>query len=318
VSGAPSALRSRVLTAVVLALVLLGVVLGLPEWATLVLVAAAVLAGGWEWSALLALFEQAPWASGLVALLQGGAVAVQPLPPLSDALVQLFGLLAPCLVAFSAARPGLRRALLVAALLAGAWLYTRDVAALRLFLLVAAAWWVVALGWLALAPQQVHGWSAGLAGLFSLVPAGVALAQIRIAPGIGAALTLFTIVLIVAADTGAFFAGRAFGRVRLAPRVSPGKTWEGVLGGLLLSTLVAFGGAAAFGVPAVSMVPVCVAAAAFSVVGDLTESMFKRHAGVKDSGSIFPGHGGILDRIDSVTSGAPVLLLGLLQIEVLP
>lgn len=272
-SAAPSALRSRVLTAVVLALVLLGVVLGLPEWATLILVAAVVLAGAWEWSALLA-----PSGSGT----RWAYVA------------------------------------LMAVLLAAAWRYTRDVAALRMFLLVTAAWWLVALGWLALAPQRVQGWSAGLAGMFCLVPAGIALAQIRIAPGVGAALTLFTIVLIVAADTGAFFAGRSFGRVRLAPRVSPGKTWEGVLGGLLLSTLVAFGGAAVFGVPVASMVPVCVAAAAFSVVGDLTESMLKRHAGVKDSGSIFPGHGGILDRIDSVTAGAPVLLLGLLQIEVLP
>jgi phosphatidate cytidylyltransferase len=273
VSGAPSALRSRVLTAVVLAVVLIFVVLVLPVWATLALVAAAVLAGAWEWSALLA-----------------------------------------------PRGPGTRWAYvaMVAALLAGAWMYTRDLAALRVFLLFAAAWWVIALAWLALAPQRVHGWSAGVAGLFALVPAGVALAQIRIAPGIGAALTLFTIVLIVAADTGAFFAGRSFGRVRLAPRVSPGKTWEGVLGGLLLSTLVAFGGAAWFGVPVPSLVPVCLAAAAFSVVGDLTESMLKRHAGVKDSGSIFPGHGGVLDRIDSLTSGAPVLLLGLLQIEVLP
>jgi phosphatidate cytidylyltransferase len=272
-SGAPSALRSRVLTAVVLAAVLVGVVLGLPEWATLALVVAVVLAGAWEWSALLA-------PAGVV--LRWTYVAI------------------------------------VAGVMAGAWLGTRNVAALRLFLLVTAAWWVLALGWLALAPQQVRGWSAGIAGLFALVPAGVALAQIRIAPQAGAALTLFTIVLIVAADTGAFFAGRAFGRLRLAPRVSPGKTWEGVLGGLLLSTVVAFGGAAWFGLPAVSMVPVCVVAVAFSVVGDLTESMLKRHAGVKDSGSIFPGHGGILDRIDSVTAGAPLLLLGLLQIEVLP
>ncbi len=272
-STAPSALRSRVLTAIVLAVVLVGVVLGLPEWATLVLVVVAILAGAWEWSALLA-----PAGRGV----RGAYV------------------------------------LLVGALLAGSWVLTRDVAVLRAFLLIAAAWWVVALGWLALMPQRVQGWSAGVAGLFALVPAGVALAQLRIAPVIGAALTVFTVVLIVAADTGAFFAGRSFGRVRLAPRVSPGKTWEGVLGGLLLSTLVAFAGAAAFGVPAASMVPVCVVAAAFSVVGDLTESMLKRHAGVKDSGSIFPGHGGILDRIDSISSGAPVLLLGLLQIEVLP
>ncbi len=272
-SDAPSALRSRVVTALVLATVLVAVVLGLPERATLVLVVLVVLAGAWEWTALL------------------------ELP--------------------GAAARGLYVGL-VAMLFAGAWLGTREPQALRLFLLAAALWWLVALGWLALAPQRVPRWSAALAGLLALVPAGVALAQIRIAPGVGAALTLFTIVLIVAADTGAFFAGRAFGRVRLAPRVSPGKTWEGVFGGLALAGLVAFGGAAWFGVPAASLVPVGLATAAFSVVGDLTESMLKRHAGVKDSGSIFPGHGGILDRIDSVTAGAPVLLLGLLQIEVLP
>lgn len=267
------ALRSRVLTALVLAVALVGVVLGLPEWATLALVALVVLGGAWEWSALLVL----PGIAARWAYVAGVALA-----------------------------------------LVLAWQATRDGAALRMFLLAAAAWWLIALAWLTLAPQRVPGWSAGIAGLLALVPAGIAVAQIRIAPGIGPALTLFTIVLIVAADTGAFFVGHAFGRVRLAPRVSPGKTWEGVLGGLMLSALVALAGAAWFGVPVRTMLPVCMAAAAFSVVGDLTESMLKRHAGVKDSGSIFPGHGGILDRIDSVTAGAPLLLLGLLQIELLP
>jgi phosphatidate cytidylyltransferase len=111
-------------------------------------------------------------------------------------------------------------------------------------------------------------------------------------------------------------AGRSFGRVRLAPRVSPGKTWEGALGGFALALLVGLWGAAWFGYPAGTFVGVCAAAAAFSVVGDLTESMLKRHAGIKDSGSLFPGHGGVLDRIDSVTAGAPVLLLGLGQFGV--
>ncbi|MCA8902038.1 MAG: phosphatidate cytidylyltransferase, partial [Hyphomonas sp.] len=156
-----------------------------------------------------------------------------------------------------------------------------------------------------------------IAGLFALVPAAVALAEIRLTPGYGAALTLFTLMLIVAADTGAFFAGRQFGHVPLAPQVSPGKTWEGVIGGLVFSGLVAWGGAAWFGVAPLQMVSVGLVTAAFSVVGDLTESMLKRYAGVKDSGSIFPGHGGVLDRIDSVTAGAPLLLLGLLQIEAL-
>ncbi|MCU0759778.1 MAG: phosphatidate cytidylyltransferase [Steroidobacteraceae bacterium] len=270
-SGPAGALRSRVLTAMVLAAVLLVVVLGLPEGATLALVALVVLAGAWEWSALLG----APAAAA-----RGGYV------------------------------------LLVAVLLGAAWAGTREPAGLRALLFAASAWWLVALLWLSMAPGRVRGWSAGLAGLFALVPAGISLAEIRLAPGIGAALTLFALVLIVAADTGAFFAGRRFGRVHLAPRVSPGKTWEGVIGGLLLAALIAWAGAAWFDVAASRMLPVGLAAAAFSVVGDLTESMLKRHAGVKDSGSIFPGHGGVLDRIDSVTAGAPVLLLGLLQIEV--
>jgi phosphatidate cytidylyltransferase len=178
-------------------------------------------------------------------------------------------------------------------------------------------WWFVALCWVVLAPAHASPLGAALAGILVLVPAWLALVRIDAHWPRGGEWTLFILTLAFATDTGGFFAGSRFGRVRLAPRVSPGKTWEGVLGGLLLSTLVAFAGAAAFGVPVASMVPVCVAAAAFSVVGDLTESMFKRHAGVKDSGSIFPGHGGILDRIDSVMAGAPVLLLGLLQIEVL-
>lgn len=269
-SGAPGALRSRVLTALVLAAVLISVVLGLPAPATLVLVGLVVLAGAWEWSALLGL---------------PGA----------------------------AARAGY--VLLVLVVLGIAWSLSREPAALRALLALAGLWWLVALAWLALAPKSVRGWSAGVAGLFALVPAAVALAEIRLVPDIGAALTLFALVLIVAADTGAFFAGRRFGRVLLAPRVSPGKTWEGVIGGLLLAALVAWGGGAWFGVSPARMLPVGLAAAAFSVVGDLTESMLKRYAGVKDSGSLFPGHGGVLDRIDSITAGAPVLLLGLLQIE---
>ena len=272
-SGGGSALRSRVLTALVLAAVLVGVVLGLPPAASLALIALVVLAGAWEWSALLGAPGRVARAGYVVAVALGLALA---------------------------------------------WQATRDPAVLRGLLALAAAWWLVALSWLALAPRHVRGWSAALAGLLALVPAGIALAEIRLVPGIGAALTLYSLVLIVAADTGAFFAGRRFGRVLLAPQVSPGKTWEGVFGGLLLAALVTWAGAAWLGIAPARMLPIGIAAAAFSVVGDLTESMLKRHAGVKDSGSIFPGHGGVLDRIDSVTAGAPVLLLGMLQVEVLP
>ena len=123
------------------------------------------------------------------------------------------------------------------------------------------------------------------------------------------------VALVWAADIGAYFAGRTFGRLKLAPRVSPSKTWEGVLGGLALSAAVAFFGAYWFGLDRTAFVSMCLAVVLLSIVGDLTESMFKRYAGLKDSGSIFPGHGGVLDRIDSVTAAAPAFLLGLRWLE---
>ncbi len=106
--------------------------------------------------------------------------------------------------------------------------------------------------------------------------------------------------------------------MRLAPEVSPGKTWEGAIGGVAVSVLVAIAGSGWFGVAPSLFIPLCVIAVAFSVVGDLTESLLKRFAGMKDSGTLFPGHGGVMDRIDSVTGAAPVLLFGLLALGVTP
>jgi phosphatidate cytidylyltransferase len=126
----------------------------------------------------------------------------------------------------------------------------------------------------------------------------------------GAWILLSALAIIVAADTGAYFTGRAFGRVKLAPHVSPGKTWEGVIGGLLASAAVAWAAAAWFGWSAQQMLPLSLTAAGLSVVGDLLESKMKRQARVKDSGHLFPGHGGVLDRIDSLSAGLPVLALG--------
>jgi phosphatidate cytidylyltransferase len=265
-------LRSRVLTALVLATVLVVVLFALPTWATLALILVAVLGGAWEWSAFLGYGRTAPR--------------------------QLF-------------------VLAIGLLLTAAWAATRDTTLLRIFLAAICGWWLFALAWIVLAPQRVTRYSAAVAGVLALVPAGVALIRLRCEPQHGAALTLFAVLLIVAADFGGFFAGRAFGRVKLAPHVSPGKTWEGVIGGLLMSLLIGTLGAAWFGIPPLRMLPISLAVAAFSVVGDLTESMLKRHSGIKDSGSLFPGHGGMLDRIDSICAGTPVLLLGLLQIEVI-
>jgi phosphatidate cytidylyltransferase len=122
---------------------------------------------------------------------------------------------------------------------------------------------------------------------------------------------LFLLLLVVAADIGAYFAGRQFGRNKLAPRVSPGKTWEGVLGGIGGAGIVAGVGVSFFEVPIGPFVGLSLVTVLASVVGDLTESLFKRHAGVKDSGSLLPGHGGVLDRVDSVTAAAPIFLVGL-------
>jgi phosphatidate cytidylyltransferase len=128
---------------------------------------------------------------------------------------------------------------------------------------------------------------------------------------------VFVLVLVFAADIGAYFAGRNFGRLKLAPRVSPGKTWEGVLGGLVSAALVAVVGAYWFDLPLARFLPLCTAVAAVSIVGDLTESMFKRYVGLKDSSKLLPGHGGILDRIDSLTAATPVFALGLMWLGVL-
>ena len=176
--------------------------------------------------------------------------------------------------------------------------------------------WGLSFFWLLFAPERVSAWSAGLGGLVALVPTWVALTRMVELWPHGAQWALFVLVLAFAADTGAFFAGRAFGRVKLAPRVSPGKTWEGVFGGMALAAVVGVLGARWFDLPAQSFLPLCLLSAAFSVIGDLTESMFKRAAGLKDSGRLFPGHGGVLDRIDSVLGATPILCVGLLWLGV--
>ncbi|MGH8298390.1 MAG: phosphatidate cytidylyltransferase [Steroidobacteraceae bacterium] len=198
------------------------------------------------------------------------------------------------------------------------WLATRTPAGLEALLGAALLWWLLALAWIVVAPRRVRRWSAGLAGVLSLVPAWLALMRLRLEPARGAEWVLFALVLVWMADIGAYFFGRRFGRRRLAPTVSPGKTWEGALGGFIASGAVAVAGGAWFRLPLGRFVVLCLAAVAFSIVGDLTESLLKRFAGMKDSGTLFPGHGGVMDRIDSVTGAAPVLLLGLTFLGVLP
>jgi phosphatidate cytidylyltransferase len=207
---------------------------------------------------------------------------------------------------------------LVVVLLGLSWRLTTDVRALRALLWVASAWWLAAFVLVLRGPGVASRSLAWIAGLFVLVPAGIALMRLRLEPQHGAGWTLFVLVLVWAADTGAFFAGKAFGRHRLAPDVSPGKTWEGVAGGLLLAGVTAAVASRGLEQPLVPLVLIGLVVAAFSVVGDLTESLFKRFAGVKDSGHLIPGHGGLMDRLDSVTAAAPLLLLGLTEILATP
>jgi phosphatidate cytidylyltransferase len=212
--------------------------------------------------------------------------------------------------------------LAIAVALIACYFYSRSPGFVRVVMTVAMAWWIVAFLWVSLAPARVNPVSAAFAGLFALVPCWLALVYVTFTTG-SAYWVLFTLALVWAADTGAFFAGRWLGRVPLAPRVSPKKTWEGVFGGVLTSGLVAWIGATWLGeyLPVVDVWPfvaTCVAVAAISIVGDLTESMLKRAVGLKDSGSVFPGHGGMLDRIDSVTAAAPALVFALIALKAIP
>lgn len=178
---------------------------------------------------------------------------------------------------------------------------------LTTILAVALAWWSLALVWVCLYPTPVPVPVPFVVGVLVLLPAWVALDYLyRLEP----ALLLFMLVIVWAADIGAYFAGRRFGRVRLAAHISPGKTWEGVGGGLLLVLAIVVGRGIWVGNDLGVLVPFCLAVALMSIVGDLTVSIFKRNAGIKDSGTLIPGHGGLLDRIDSVTAAAPLFTLG--------
>lgn len=186
---------------------------------------------------------------------------------------------------------------------------------LKAFFTFAALWWALALLWVQGYPSSTIFWQACtvrmLMGFLTLVPAGVGILLLRASDG-GQWLVLALLVIVAAADIGAYFSGKAFGRRKLAINVSPGKSWEGVIGGLLLVSVMALiYGIYANGQWYLGLI-VAAPAAAVSVLGDLLESMLKRNAGIKDSGTILPGHGGVLDRIDGVTAAAPVFVLALL------
>lgn len=197
---------------------------------------------------------------------------------------------------------------------------------------LALVWWIVCLLLVRSYPVGSARWGVrpirAVMGLLVLVPAWVGLNHLRTAGltygEVDNNLLLILYVFCVAwvADIGAYFAGRAFGKAKLAPRVSPGKSWAGVWGGLaavgafaaIISQLAGAGAQSA-----VLLILVSLVTGGVSVLGDLLESMLKRYRGIKDSSGLLPGHGGIMDRIDSLTAAIPVFallitLLGWLQV----
>lgn len=266
-------LKQRVITALVLLPLILGPVFWFPTPGLYVFLSAVGLLAAWEWTALM----------GLVAS------------------TQRIGYLAA-----------------VSVLLAGAWFaYTQGqgVAVLA----AGALWWLYALSLITAYPDNFRRQPPGMPvmavyGLLMIVPALMGLALLHAGDN-GVRRLFFLFELVWMADIGAYFAGRRFGKRKLAIEVSPGKSVEGAIGGFIAALLV--GGLSApwvFGAGRFEWLPLlvlCALVVCVSIVGDLTESLFKRHRGVKDSGTILPGHGGILDRVDSVLAAAPVLALGL-------
>lgn len=210
------------------------------------------------------------------------------------------------------------------------WLYTEGnyLDAGRVFeqhlaplLLNAVGWWALALLLVITYPKTAKFWSKNpllqlLFAFSTLIPFVAGVLRLRLDhytqdPYHGLFLLLYVFVLVWAADSGAYFAGRAFGKHKLAPKVSPGKTWEGVIGGLITATLLAciflyFSAESLLGERAMGgFIALSAATVAVSVLGDLTESLFKRESGIKDSSQLIPGHGGVLDRIDSLTAAVP-------------
>ena len=190
------------------------------------------------------------------------------------------------------------------------WRMTGDPAGLRRVLWSALLFWSLALLWIVLLPRPVNRLLVWIAGIAALSLAWIALARMRMNWQLGEYWVLYALCIVWVADSGAYFAGRRWGRRKLAPAISPGKTWMGLVGGVVAAALLAIVATPWLARSTLALVLLTVIVALYSVVGDLTESLFKRYAGLKDSGTLIPGHGGVLDRFDSLLAAAPVLMLG--------
>ena len=274
-------LKTRVITAFVLLGVLLGAIFFLPPLGWLAF--ASLICGGaaWEWGGL-----------GRLAGAQRAVYAV-----LMGAACLLLGVV-------SGLAGDARQA---------------PVGIVGFYALSAAFWLAVVPFWLKRKWRLQGNASTVLVGLIVLLPPALAMAHLR---SVSPVLLLAVIAAVSVADISAYFTGRAFGRRKLAPEISPGKTWEGaggaVVGVMIFGVLLAFGSSPEFArTPlVVVLLPLLAGFTAVSIVGDLFESLLKRQAGLKDSGTLLPGHGGILDRIDSLTSTLPLVGLAALWLAI--
>ncbi len=265
-------MKQRILTALVLAPLAIGAVLWLPTAAFMALVTVVLLMGLWEWTRLVGLQHRTTRA--LVLAVHAAVMAALWLRPERHWLLWLLG--------------------------------------------AGVAWWLVAAGWLTrtrLGREPGRGSLAAklLAGSLMMLPTWAALGWLHADGTLGPRWTLFAVMLVWAADTFAYFSGSRIGGPKLAPRISPGKTWAGFFGGLVGAALICVPAAPLLGLdgsalPALLLLGVATALA--SVLGDLFESLIKRHSGAKDSGHLIPGHGGMMDRIDSIVAALPVFALG--------
>lgn len=189
-------------------------------------------------------------------------------------------------------------------------------------LAIGSAWWIISSVLAITYPRSAASWQNSkllrhLFGLLTLLPFLWSIVMLRaqgitVDPYHGAKLVLYVCFIVWAADSGAYFAGKSMGKRKMAPHVSPNKTIEGLVGGILTALLVGWGTAQWFDIEfstTSAFVLITLVTVVISVLGDLVESMFKRVSGIKDSSNIIPGHGGVLDRIDSLTAAFPVFAL---------
>jgi phosphatidate cytidylyltransferase len=274
-------LKQRVMTAVLLLVILIGTVMFLSLPILALLFAIIFLIGAWEWSAL---------------------------------------------AGYQSAKARVSFVLLIAGLMTASYFYCQlqrqpSVENIQPILGVTCLWWSISLLWVKGFPTSAQLWGTkimrSIIGILVLVPAWLSLIFL-FSYTHGEYLLLFLVSVVAAADIGAYFVGRSWGHHKLARKVSPGKTWEGFYGGIFASALI--GGffwllAGGKGMSITALLTIVIFTALAAVVGDLVESMLKRHCQLKDSGSLLPGHGGVLDRLDSLTAAAPVFALSLILVD---